>query len=269
MSLNFHIVNFVAVFFFYSLVMLISYSFTQSLILTESLSIISKTILFFIYYVVMIMTLISHYKTMKSDNSVENNCFSSQEVQTYCDKCQKNRPERSHHCRSCNICILKMDHHCPWISNCVGANNQKTFYLMLFYSLIGCVLSFIFTLGDCYVLMTKKAQYNSEYYSYPLYYKIFFDLTYGSPAISCFFSAMMGLAIIILLIVQIPNIRYGMTSIEFIVYDSDYSKCPYYSDNFCGHFVSLFGQHIYEWFIPIESKSNDNEVFENNYIALK
>ena len=73
MSLNFHIVNFVAVFFFYSLTVLISYSFTQSLILTQSLSIISKTVLFLIYYVVMIMTLISHYKTMKADNSVENN----------------------------------------------------------------------------------------------------------------------------------------------------------------------------------------------------
>lgn len=269
MSLNFHRVNFVALFIFYSLVVTISYSFTQSIILTQSLSKISKKVLFCIYYFAVIMTLISHYKSMKSDNSIENNSFPPQGTQTYCDKCKKNRPERSHHCRLCNVCILKMDHHCPWINNCVGANNQKSFYLMLFYALIGCLLSFIFTSGDCYALMTKKTQYNLEYYSYPAYYKIFINLSKGSPAIAFFASAMIGLSIIILLIAQIPNLRYAMTSIEFMEYNSDYSKCPYYSNNFCENFISLFGQHIYEWFIPIESKSYDNIPFENDYIALK
>ena len=31
------------------------------------------------------------------------------------------------HCSECGQCIFKMDHHCPWINNCVGGKNMKFF----------------------------------------------------------------------------------------------------------------------------------------------
>jgi hypothetical protein len=58
----------------------------------------------------------------------------------HCKWCGKYKPDRCHHCRVCKTCILKMDHHCPWIYNCVGFANYKDFFLLLVYTALDCHL---------------------------------------------------------------------------------------------------------------------------------
>ncbi|CAI8045534.1 Palmitoyltransferase ZDHHC3, partial [Geodia barretti] len=53
---------------------------------------------------------------------------------TVCHRCEIYRPPRSHHCRKCGRCVRRMDHHCPWINNCVGELNLKYFFLFVMYS---------------------------------------------------------------------------------------------------------------------------------------
>ncbi|CAM6097998.1 unnamed protein product [Calypogeia fissa] len=67
---------------------------------------------------------------------------SSLEGYTFCDYCKWPKPRRAHHCRTCDTCVLDMDHHCPFIGNCVGANNHRHFILFLLYTVLSSVYVF-------------------------------------------------------------------------------------------------------------------------------
>lgn len=60
----------------------------------------------------------------------------------FCKKCQFRKPDRTHHCSSCRTCVLKMDHHCPWLANCLGLRNYKAFLLFLLYTSVFCIVCF-------------------------------------------------------------------------------------------------------------------------------
>jgi palmitoyltransferase len=49
----------------------------------------------------------------------------------WCLYCEHWQPLRAKHCDMCGKCILRFDHHCFWVSTCIGQNNHPAFVSML------------------------------------------------------------------------------------------------------------------------------------------
>mmetsp|Transcript_18357 Transcript_18357/g.13224 ORF Transcript_18357/g.13224 Transcript_18357/m.13224 type:complete len:88 (+) Transcript_18357:733-996(+) len=54
---------------------------------------------------------------------------------------------------------MKMDHHCPWVANCVGHYNHKFFFNFLLHGTISCVVIW----SD---LLTYNGQKTAQYQSF-------------------------------------------------------------------------------------------------------
>jgi len=51
----------------------------------------------------------------------------------FCRRSRAIKPPRAHFCSTCDRVVLKMDHHCPWVANCVGYGNYKAFLLLILH----------------------------------------------------------------------------------------------------------------------------------------
>ena len=64
-----------------------------------------------------------------------------------CSTCLDDRKCASVHCSQCDRCRVMLDHHCPFVNNCVGKGNRRTFVLFCICAAVGClwmVLSSLF-----------------------------------------------------------------------------------------------------------------------------
>ncbi|XP_034114089.1 probable palmitoyltransferase ZDHHC24 [Drosophila albomicans] len=70
-----------------------------------------------------------------------------------CTHCQMLVPPRAWHCRLCNTCMLKRDHHCNITANCIGHANQRYFIALLAHLTLGNL--FVFAYNFAYVFKIR------------------------------------------------------------------------------------------------------------------
>mmetsp|Transcript_17114 Transcript_17114/g.47444 ORF Transcript_17114/g.47444 Transcript_17114/m.47444 type:complete len:420 (-) Transcript_17114:192-1451(-) len=106
-------------------------------------------VVFATYQVLLGLSWFSHLQAMTTDPGTIKQSTAPTDLPNprCCKLCQGRwKPPRAHHCKTCHVCIFRMDHHCPWINNCVGFRNHKYFLLLGVYacaaSMIALVTSF-------------------------------------------------------------------------------------------------------------------------------
>lgn len=118
----------------------------------------------------------------------------------YCDKCSTYKPPRAHHCRVCKRCVLRMDHHCLWINNCVGFSNYKPFIIFILYAAISCIYSTVVITNSA---LRKDWEVNVFRYLNYLY------ITCGT------ITAVLSLTLGSLLVWHLYLLAHNMTTIEY------------------------------------------------------
>lgn len=172
-----------------------------------------------------------------------------------CGTCRTIKPDRSHHCRVCGKCILKMDHHCVWLNNCVSYSNYKYFILFLAYGLTMSVYVVATTAAECAatfwddILFSYNMEHRTDSFPHDIFLMIF------ATTFSIFFSGFFAFHIYL--------ISKNRTTVEFLsaptfLLDTDANG---FNLGCCRNAQEVFGKEILLWPFPIDTKLGDGVRF--------
>ena len=182
----------------------------------------------------------------------------------YCIKCKIFKPVRAKHCKICQKCIYRFDHHCQWIGNCVGKNNHKHFIQFLFYSAFTLLFFSIFQVrliqSFCFfVILKNKFVVNVNILNIEQVigrpedtYVVTLNVDIAIKFV-CIFSLILALILVYLFFYQIRNLRQNLTTIEQIILSKVGGSSPFDagSERYC--------------FKIINKKIKNSQVFELIY----
>ncbi|GAA5950971.1 hypothetical protein JCM8115_005022 [Rhodotorula mucilaginosa] len=114
------------------------------------------------------------------------------------------KPERTHHCSVCQTCVLKFDHHCPWIKGCVGLHNERSFVLFLVYFSIACLFAAWWGFDPAWKALTAKYSDDPWNYRTPRLIMLLVEVL----------ASIMGLAVTVMTLSQLLLVVRAQTNVE-------------------------------------------------------
>jgi len=153
----------------------------------------------------------------------------AQHNSSYCNDCQRVKPPHYHHCKVCSTCIKKMDHHCPWVGNCVGERNRKYFYQFLIWTLVatGQILA--------------DGGLTSLFKSFRVG---------GYVAVSRIAALSVFLAVLVLASMQTYLLLIGMTSVELVKSLDNTVDSSVRPKSCCENWCDVMGNRVIDWIFP-------------------
>jgi hypothetical protein len=174
----------------------------------------------------------------------------------FCSREKKYKPERTHYCSAIGRNVLKMDHYCPWLANCVGFFNHKFFMLFIMYASVAAGWT---TVSVAHLLATSSAGLLAP--GSALSAAQIFFLTEGlciSSLISLILTPFTGF--------HLWLVAKNKTTLEYCERAN-----PNVSYDF-GIFFNLsqvFGYNPLFWFLPVQTAQGDGLRFEKRVAVTK
>ncbi len=210
-----------------------------------------------VFHAVTILSIISYYRGVASDpGSIpsgpdweKGRLGAKEQGLRFCQREKKYKPERTHYCSAMGRNVLKMDHYCPWLANCVGFFNYKYFLLFVTYASVACGWT---TISVARLLAASSGGFLGQLGALSAA-QIFF-LTEGlciSSLISLILTPFAGFHWYLM--------SQNKTTLEYC--EKAHSEASY-DQGFFGNFFSVFGYNPFLWFIPVHSTPGTGLDFE-------
>ena len=189
----------------------------------------------------------------------------------FCRTCNQFKPDRSHHCKYCGTCYLKMDHHCIWFDNCITISNYKYFICCILYSFILlfcylCVFSPLFRniLKNDYKFKVNISKLNA----------IIFTIIYIISIAYTMFTGILFIFHIMLALNNYTTFEYNIIHRNFSLFskekyslvknDNNINIKRYeplkskYDIGLWKNWIQIYGKNPFLWYLPIKSEFKEN-----------
>ncbi|CAN8248198.1 unnamed protein product [Cochlearia groenlandica] len=210
----------------------------------------------FVFHLLLIMLLWSYFTVVFTDpgsvpdHFIRENMEAASSAATsadgdalgYCPKCRNVKPPRCHHCSVCQRCVLKMDHHCVWIVNCVGARNYKFFLLFLFYTFLETMLDVVVLLPSFIKFFRQVVDHSSS------------PGNLASLVLAFVLNLAFVLSLLCFVVMHLSLLLSNTTSVE--VHEKNGQVRWKYDLGKKKNFQQVFGKKKAFWLIPLYSKED-------------